>query len=215
MTLSRKDILQLCAIAAAAALLPLILRAVVPIGQDVGDNALVRAVREDRSSPTEEAPSADLTLIVFTDYQCPACRGAHLAMRRAVAKDGKVRTVYKDWPIFGSTSTRAAEVAIASTYQKIYPLVHDQLMSGRVEGDDALQAAVERAGGDWLRLKSDLRQNRTEITAQIGRNRMQAFGLGLAGTPGYLVGPILVRGALTEAEFTRVFRDARNASKEQ
>jgi protein-disulfide isomerase len=215
MTLSRKDVLQLCAIVAAAALLPLILRAVVPVGQDVSDNPLVRAVREDRSSPTEEAPSADLTLIVFTDYQCAACRGAHLAMRKAVSKDGKVRTVYKDWPIFGSTSTRAAEVSIASTYQRIYPLVHDQLMSGRVDSDDALQAAVEHAGGDWLRLKNDLRMNRAEITAQIGRNRMQAFGLGLAGTPGYLVGPILVRGALTEAEFTRVFREARNASKEQ
>jgi protein-disulfide isomerase len=134
-------------------------------------------------------------------------------MRQAISNDGKVRTVYKDWPIFGSTSTRAAEVAIASAYQKIYPEVHDQLMAGRVDSDDALQVAVERAGGDWLRLKSDLLTNRTEITAQIERNRMQAFELGLPGTPGYLVGPILVRGALTEAEFTRVFLEARNAIK--
>jgi protein-disulfide isomerase len=134
-------------------------------------------------------------------------------MRQAVSKDGKVRVVYKDWPIFGGASTRAAEVAIASRYQKIYPLVHDQLMTGPVGSDDALQAAVERAGGDWLRLTSDLSKNQTEINAQIDRNRMQAFELGLPGTPGYLVGPILVRGALTEAEFTRVFKDARNASK--
>lgn len=212
MNLTRSDILQLCAIVATAALLSLLFRAAVPIGQNVADNALARAVREDRSSPTEETPSADLTLIVFTDYRCPACRGAHPAMRRAVLKDGAVRIVYKDWPIFGSASTRAAEVAIASSFQKIYPLVHEQLMTGSVDSEDALQAAVERAGGDWLRLKSDLRTNQTEITAQIARNRMQAFELGLPGTPGYLVGPILVRGALTEAEFTRLFRDARTAS---
>lgn len=212
MDLNRRDILQLCAIVAAASLLTLLLRAMVPIGQDVADNALVRAVREDRSSPTEETLSADLTLIVFTDYQCAACRGAHRAMRQAVAKDGGVRIVYKDWPIFGSASTRAAEVAIASRYQEIYPLVHDQLMTGRVDNEDALQRAVERAGGNWLRLKSDLRLNQTEITEQLGRNRMQAFGLGLPGTPGYLIGPILVQGALTEAEFARVFRDAREAN---
>lgn len=215
MNFTRKDILQLCAIVAAAALLPPLFRAAAPIGQDIGDNALVRAVREDRSSPTEEAVSADLTMIVFTDYQCPACRGAHLAMKRAVSKDGKVRVVYKDWPIFGSASTRAAEVAIAAGYQNRYPLVHDQLMTGRADSDTALQAAVEQAGGDWLRLKRDLRINHAEITAQIGQNRMQAFGLGLPGTPGYLVGPILVRGALNEPEFTRVFRDARTAIKKR
>ena len=215
MNINRSDILQLCAIVAAAALLTLVLRTVVPIGQDVTDSPLARAVREDRSSPTAETPSADLTLVVFTDYQCPACRVSHEAMRQAVSKDGKVRIVYKDWPIFGSTSTRAAEVAIASRYQKIYPLVHDQLMTGRVDSDDALQVAVERAGGDWLRLRSDLQANRKEITEQIARNRMQAFGLGLQGTPGYLVGPILVRGALTEAEFARVFRDARTASEKE
>lgn len=211
MDLTRRDILQLVAAVAMAALLTLLLRAVVPIGQDVSDNPLVRAVQEDRSSPTEETPLADVTLIVFTDYQCPACRGSHTAMKKAVSKDGGVRIVYKDWPIFGSASTRAAEIAIASRYQKIYPRVHDQLMTGPVDSDDALQVAVERAGGDWLRLKNDLRINREEITAQLARNRMQAFELGLPGTPGYLVGPILVRGALTEAEFMRVFRDARTA----
>jgi protein-disulfide isomerase len=212
MKLTRSDLLKLCAMVAAAALLTVLLRSMAPIGQDVSDHSLARDVLKDRSSPSEENSSADLTLILFTDYQCPACRASHKAMRQAVSKDGGVRIVYKDWPIFGSASTRAAQVAIASRYQGIYPLVHNELMTGRVDSDEALKVAVERAGGDWLRLKSDLRMNREEISAQIARNSAQAFGLGLQGTPGYLVGPILVRGGLTEAEFARVFRDARKAS---
>ncbi len=133
-------------------------------------------------------------------------------MKRAVAKDGKVRVVYKDWPIFGPASERAAEVAIASDFQHIYPLVHDRLMTGRVDGDVALRAAVELSGGDWRQLQRDLARNKTVIDAQLGRIRLQAFQLGLGGTPGYLIGPILVRGAMSEREFTRIFKQAREAT---
>ncbi len=133
-------------------------------------------------------------------------------MKRAVAKDGQVRIVYKEWPIFGDASERAAKVAIASNFQNIYPLVHDRLMTGPADGDAALRAAVERSGGNWPKLQSDLTRNSAQIDAQLGRNRMQAFGLGLGGTPGYLIGPILVRGALNEGEFTRVFKQARQAN---
>jgi protein-disulfide isomerase len=130
-------------------------------------------------------------------------------MQRAVAADGKIRIVYKDWPIFGARSERAAFVAIASDLQRIYPAVHDRLMRGPVDNEDDFRRAVELAGGDWGRLKRDLASNRDQIFAQLERNRIQAFGLGLGGTPGYLIGSILVRGALKEREFTRVFRQAR------
>lgn len=212
MRLTRREVVQLCAVMVAAALFGILLRSERPLGRNVGDNQLARTVREDRSSPTDGNPAADLTLIVFTDYRCPACRAAHPAMKRAVASDGGVRVVYKDWPIFGDASERAARIAIASGFQNIYPLVHDRLMTGPLDGEDALRAAVERSGGDWRRLQSDLTRNRARISAQLERNRWQAFGLGLGGTPGYLIGPILVRGALREREFVRLFKQARHGS---
>ena len=212
MDLSRKDLWQLFAVIAVAALLSLLLQTRRPLGENVSNNPLALAVRNDRSSPAGGPSTADLTLIVFTDYRCPACRAAYPAMKRAIAKDGKVRIVYKDWPIFGDASERAAEVAIASNFQNIYPRVHDRLMIGRADSDAALRTAVERSGGDWRKLQSDLTRNRSQIDAEIRRNKMQAFGLGLGGTPGYLIGPILVRGALTESEFTRVFRQARDGT---
>ncbi len=212
MGLGRREILQLFAVIAVAAALSWLLQTRRPVGEDVSNNALALDVRNDRFSPVEGQSAADLTLIVFTDYRCPACRAAHPAMKRAVAKDGQVRIVYKEWPIFGDASERAAKVAIASNFQNIYPLVHDRLMTGPADGDAALRAAVERSGGNWPKLQSDLTRNSAQIDAQLGRNRMQAFGLGLGGTPGYLIGPILVRGALNEGEFTRVFKQARQAN---
>ena len=212
MKLTSTDMLQLIAVIVVAALFGIFLKAQAPLGQNISDNSLARAVREDQSSPADENPSADLTLIVFSDYRCPACRVAHPAMKRAVERDGRVRIVYKDWPIYGAASERAAEVAIASNFQKIYPLVHDQLMTAGAGSDRALRSAVEISGGDWRRLQNDLVKNRPEILAQLGRNRRQAFELRLPGTPGYLIGPILVQGALSEAEFTRLFRQARKDS---
>ena len=212
MTLKRRELLQLCVVAAAAVVVSLLLRTSRPLGQDVAHNSLARAIREDRSSPSVAPPAADLTLVVFTDYRCPACRKAHPAMHRAVARDGRLRIVYKDWPIFGDRSKRAAVTALASTFQNIYPRLHDRLMTGPAETDEDLKLAVEQSGGDWGRLQNDLTLRRTQIEAQLRQNTRQAFELGLPGTPGYLVGPILVRGAMTEREFLRVFEKARQAS---
>ena len=130
MNLSRKDLWWLAAAVALAVLFSLLIRSQRSLGEDIGANPLALAVREDRSSPVEGDAAADLTLILFVDYRCPGCRTAHPAMKRAVATDGNVRIVYKDWPVFGATSERAAQVAIASDYQKLYPQVHDRLMTG-------------------------------------------------------------------------------------
>jgi protein-disulfide isomerase len=209
MSLRSRELWELCAVVSIALLLAALLRSHRPLGQDVSESVHSRSVQEDQSSPTAHNAAANLTIIVFTDYRCPACRAGHPAMQRAIEADGKIRIIYKDWPIFGPLSERAALVAIASDRQGIYPAVHDRLMRGPVGNDDHLRSAIELAEGDWGRLERDLARNRNQIVAQLERNRVQAFGLGLGGTPGYLIGPILVKGALNEREFTRVFRQAR------
>ena len=209
MSLSKREVSQLLIVVLVAVLLTSLLKTKAPVGTHVGDNAIAQGVRQDRSSPATTNPSADLTLIVFTDYRCPACRLAHPEMKKALAKDGKVRVVYKDWPIFGPPSEQAARVAIASSFQGIYPEVHDRLMTSPSLNEAHLRAAVELSGGTWSLLQADLVDKSLHINEQIERNKQQAFSLGLGGTPGYLVGPVLVRGGLDEAEFTRVLRTAR------
>jgi len=198
-------------VVAGGILVSIALKVTAPIGTNVGDLPVVQAVRADRSSPVAENELADVTVIIFTDYQCPVCRLAHPEMRRAIAGDGRVRIVYKDWPVFGVRSERAARVAIASNYQGIYPLVHDTLMSsGRVD-EPSLKKAVEQSGGSWARLQVDL--TRPAIDQQLANNRLQAFGLGLRGTPGYLIGPILIRGGARSAQFSKAIAVARKNLK--
>lgn len=135
-------------------------------------------------------------------------------MEEAVAADGHVRVIYRDWPIFGPLSEQAARVAIASNYQGIYPAVHHRLMAERRRLDmPVLREAIERSGGNWERLQRDLSVHAADIDQQIARTRYDVVSLGIEGTPAYLVGPTLIRGATNRSEFEKAIELARRTRR--
>jgi protein-disulfide isomerase len=185
-----------------------------PLGRSVGDSAIAARVLADRASPQTRQGAGDVTVVVFTDYQCSACRAAGPALSRAAESDGNVRVIYREWPIFGERSERAARIALAAHRQGLYVPVHRALMRVRAFDDGALRAAVESAGGDWRQLESDLARHGPAITSALASAGQDAAGLGLRGTPSYLIGPLLVEGALSEGSFRRAFAEARGAKHE-
>lgn len=120
--------------------------------------------------------------------------------------------IYKEWPIFGALSERAARLALASDRQGIYSKFHQALMAEprRLE-DTVLREVADATGGSWAQLERDLASHRTAIDRAIARTRTEAFTLGLAGTPAYLIGHRLVNGALSLEKFGEVFRSVRDA----
>lgn len=209
--ISRRQALQLGAVVVVGWGAAKLFQRAAPIGRDVSDNITAQRLLHDRLSPRVEVPGADLTMVVFTDYQCPACKVAAPAMHAAVAGDGRVRVIFRDWPIFGPRSEHAARVALAAAAQGIYPQLHRRLMAERRQLDDAvLQAAVEASGGDWARLQADLVGQEQSIQQQIARTSQDAFALSLPGTPSFVIGSILVVGGMDEAGFARAFGEARS-----
>lgn len=208
---SRRDVLQLAAVIGSAGLVTALLRSTAPIGRDIGLTSVVNNILEDVDAPTDGNPAGDVTIVVYTDYQCPACRRANRSLEEAVGTDGEVRLVYKDWPIFGALSRAAAQAAIAADRQRIYPRVHHLLMEGPGRVDEAVvRKAVLDAGGNWERLLIDLDNRKAKIDRMLARHAFEAFSLGLPGTPGYLIGTILVSGAISARQFGRVIAQARN-----
>jgi len=59
------------------------------------------------------------------------------------------------------------------------------------------------------------RRHVREIDAQLARHSLQAFGLGLAGTPTYLVGPYLLEGGLDDHALEQAVARARRAGPPQ
>lgn len=208
--IGRRQMLQLGAVVVGGWAAGQALRRTAPIGRDVG--TAENAILADSGSPEDGPADASLRLAVFTDYRCPACRLAFPAMEEAVQRDGKVRVVYKDWPIFGPPSERAASIALASAEQGIYPAVHRTLMTdSRTIDDDLLREVVTAAGGDWARTTHWLAAHESEVAARLHANGQEAYAIGLSGTPGYLAGPMLVMGAIDAVDFGRLFARARTA----
>jgi protein-disulfide isomerase len=150
-------------------------------------------VLHDPAAPEGGNPKGNLTIVAFTDYNCPFCKKAEPDLARVVREDGDIRLVYKDWPILTQASVYGARMALAAHYQGGYERAHHALMSitGRGVSQDDMEKALAAAGIDMSRLASDLEANKKDITALLARNMDQADALGLQGTPTYLIGPLL------------------------
>ena len=154
--MTRKELLTLALFVGIGVIASYALQNANSVGDDVSHSFSAREIMQDDRSPAVGHGRSDVTMIVFADYQCPACRKADPGMRRAIARDGNVRIIYKDWPIFGRRSERAAKVALAAARQGIYSRVHHALMASPRLDEAGLREAVETSGGNWQRIVVDL-----------------------------------------------------------
>lgn len=182
-------------------------------GMDLDVNGLLY----DKETPTGGNPKGDITIVTFFDYNCPYCRTSGATLADVVAKDGKIRLIYKDWPILKASSVTAARLALASARQGRYEAAHGALMAlaPRSMTEDGMRAALKAAGIDMKRLDADLKQHGAAINATIRRTNDQANALQLPGTPVYLVGPFKVASALDYQGFVDVIHDARDRAAAQ
>ena len=165
---------------------------------------------EDPDAPRHAPPGYDFTIVEYMDYQCPACGEANATLRQLMAEDKRVRIIFRDIPVFGPASEKAARVAIAAKYQNKYLAVHQALLhSSRPLDDRRIEAAVRRAGADWELLQADLRRHSADIEDLIERNKIQADMLRMSGTPGFIIGTSLVFGTVSLATIRKLIAEAR------
>jgi len=169
------------------------------------------AILNDPAAPVAGNPKGDLTIVTFFDYNCPFCKKAEPNLERLVKADGKIRLVYKDWPILTEASVTGAQLVLAAKYQGKYDVAHQALMSipGMKISAEQMREAIRASGIDMDRMDADLKAHADEITALLQRNLAQAESLGLQGTPAYIVGQYKVTSALNYDGFKRVVADAR------
>lgn len=89
----------------------------------------IEGILHDPETPTGGNPQGDVTIVAFTDYNCPFCKKSEPDLQKIVKDDGKIRLVYKDWPILAASSVYGARMALAARYQNAYERAHDALMS--------------------------------------------------------------------------------------
>jgi protein-disulfide isomerase len=179
-----------------------------------GDEVLTEAlVLRDPDIPVAGNAAGDISIVEFFDYQCPYCRKVEPELRQVVHDDGKVRLVWKDWPILGPMSVVAARMALASRYQDKFIEAHDALIAINSKLTDAkIREALSGSGVDVDRLDHDLADKASAIDATLTRNNDQATAFEFRGTPSFIVGKFRVPGVLTMAQFGQAIADARKAA---
>lgn len=206
--MNRRRFLHAAALAAASA--PLLAIVGAPAFAAAG-GIDVEAILNDPETPVAGNPDGDVTIVAFMDYNCPFCKKSSPDLERFVADDGKVRLVYKDWPILTNASVAGAHLALAAKYQGKYREAHVAMMAihGQKIDEASLRAAIQGAGVDMARLDPDLKAHDADITALLKRDRIEADSLGLEATPVYLIGPFKVEKALDYDGFKEIVADFR------
>jgi protein-disulfide isomerase len=170
------------------------------------------AVLRDPEIPPAGNAQGDVTIVEFFDYNCPNCRKLAPELAQVVYDDGKVRMIYKDWPILGPVSVYASRLALASKYQGKFAAAHEALMSTSSRlTEPRIRELLAGAKIDVGRALKDMATNAGTIDAILKRNNDQATGFGFNGTPAFIIGKFRVPGALTMAQFDQAIADARKA----
>lgn len=168
------------------------------------------AMSEEALAPRIAPNGYDVTVIVFSDYNCSYCRRLQGALAQLLARDRKIRVVWRDWPILGEISLLAARAAIASQWQGRHRTFHDALFAqpGRLT-ETSIQAAARAAGLDWARLRRDMAARAHDIDTVIARSDAGARMLQFEGTPGLVIGNARLGGAASLEELQEAVAVAR------
>lgn len=98
---------------------------------DVQDSKITATSLTSNGSPIFGNPSAPITILEWGDYQCTFCYRFHQysldTIHDEYIKTGKVKLVFKDFPLNGPDSIKAAEAAYCANDQGKYWEYHNEL----------------------------------------------------------------------------------------
>jgi protein-disulfide isomerase len=139
-------------------------------------------------APSRGAPMAKVTIVEFSDFQCPHCGAAHPETSRLLREfDGQVRLVYKYFPLSGhSRALPAARAAEAARAQGKFWEMHDLLFENQRElEDEDIRKYASKLGLDMARFESDWSSDAT--LQRVEADRELGVRLGIEATPSFFV----------------------------
>ena len=158
-------------------------------------NALTISKLTDNGSPIMGDPDAPITILEWGDYQCTFCYKFHQdtldIINEEFIKSGKVKVIFKDFPLNGPDSKLAAESSYCAHDQGKYWEYHDQLYenwAGERTGwitREALSEFAKSINLDTAEFNKCLNESKHENKI----NSIYEFGkqIGIDATPSFLV----------------------------
>lgn len=148
------------------------------------------------SSPSRGPAGAKVTIIEFSDFQCPFCKKGFDTMEEVMkAYPSDVKVVFKNLPLqMHPQAEPAAKAALAAGKQGKFWEMHDALFANQSKlNPDFYETQAKALGLNIDQFKKDMAS--PEIEAQIKADVEIANKQGIQGTPGFFVNGVAVRGA--------------------
>ena len=150
--------------------------------------------------PFKGPADAQVTLVEFTDYQCPYCARHKKSVMPEILKNyvdtGKIRYVLRDFPLaFHANAAKAHEAAHCASEQDKYWQMHEVLFTNQKALQlENLPKYAETAGvADVTAFESCLTSGRY---ADRGKQSLkEGSEAGVSGTPSFLLGVAATDGS--------------------
>ena len=156
-------------------------------------------------APIKGNKSAAITIVEWSDFQCPFCNRVAPTLAKIEEEYGsKVRLAFKHMPLSIHAQAPAAHAAsIAAHRQGKFWEMHDKIFENQ---RDLAAATLERyareIGIDINQFKTDIAS--AEVKKQIAEDMKQAEKLGVTGTPAFFINGRFLSGAQPFENFKRV-----------
>ena len=160
-------------------------------------------------APMRGDAKAPVTIIEFSDLQCPFCARVTPTLREIMGKyPGQVRWVFKSFPLgFHKDSALAHAAAMAAARQGKFWEMHDLIFSNQKNlKRENLMEEARSLDLDMIRFIADL--DNPEIKQQIEADRQEGEKLSVTGTPSFFINGRPYSGALSMDQFQAAINTA-------
>ena len=157
------------------------------------------------NSPVKGNPAAKVTIVEFSDFECPFCTRGKSTMDEVLkAYPNDVKVVFKNLPLpFHQNAVPAAKAALAAGKQGKFWEMHDKLFENQRElTAENFEKFAKELSLDLSKFKADM--NDPEIDKQIEADKKLAEAHGIQGTPGFFVNGVAVKGAYPFPHFKTI-----------
>ncbi len=176
------------------------------------------AIPIDSKDPTWGSRNAPVTVVLFSDYQCPFCSKVEASIDELKQKYGpkQLRVVWKNNALPFHPNARPAAIAGETVFRlagndafwKWNKLAFDNQKN---LGPDAYADWAAQAGVDKAKFQASI--SKDEFAAKVDSDLAQGSKAGVRGTPASFINGVSVSGALPTAKFAEVVDEQLAAAK--
>lgn len=169
-----------------------------------------RIAVEEKNNPALGPNNAKVTIIEFSDFECPYCQRSqrvNTALREKY-KD-KIRWVFRDYPLPFHKNAMFAHMAASCAYKQnkfweMFGLLFAN--SGNLEKEKVLELA-KNVGLDQTQFNECIADKDGSIRNEIEADIQDGQKVGVNGTPAFFINGIFVEGAQGYEVFERIIED--------